>query len=103
MKKMLLVILIISTVAQARQNGDKIAHALAGGIIYGVCVLTGGAMRQQGYDTILTKEFCLIPVIAAGIGKEIYDSQHPENHTADWKDAAATMVIPIGTVVLYRW
>ena len=34
--------------------------------------------------------YALILVAVIGIGKEVYDKYSP-NHTADWKDAAATI------------
>ena len=35
--------------------------------------------------------YALIPVVAAGVGKEIYDAWHPESHTAEVTDVVATV------------
>jgi len=43
----------------------------------------------------LNEKTCLIPVVVAGVGKEIYDSQHPKNHTAEVMDSVSTVALPI--------
>jgi hypothetical protein len=42
----------------------------------------------------LNSRTCLIPVAVAGIGKELYDYQHPKTHTAEVMDAVSTVAIP---------
>ena len=40
-------------------------------------------------------------VVLIGGGKELYDKQHPDKHTADWWDLAADAVVAIlGEVLL---
>ncbi len=88
----------------AEVAGDKFAHAFVGTGIYVGCLMAKGAGEALNYDMSYLTEFtCLIPVAVAGIGKEIYDNNN-EGHTAEWQDAAATMVIPLGmSVVIYKW
>ncbi len=102
MKKLLIILLLVSSLNAIEK--DKFAHAFVGVGIYGLCLVTGGIIEEMGYDSKLNTTTCLIPVVVAGVGKELYDKQHPDKHTADWKDAAATMAIPLGmSVVLYKW
>lgn len=49
-----------------------------------------------GYGIYLTFSFgighyALIPVVAAGVGKELYDAWHPEQHSVEVADAIATV------------
>ena len=82
---------------------DKAKHAFVGFGIYAGCLLAKGAIESAGYDTWLNKDTCLIPVIIAGVGKEIYDSQH-DGHTAEFMDAVATMAIPVTlNYVVFEW
>lgn len=46
----------------------------------------------------------IVPVIAVGIGKELYDSADQEHHSAEWEDAAATIIggtIAVGIVLRF--
>ncbi len=100
---MIMVLLSISNL-NAEIADDKFAHAYVGAGIYVGCMMFKGAGEALDYDMSYLTEFtCLIPVAVAGIGKEIYDNNH-EGHTAEWQDAVATMVIPLGaSVVIYKW
>ncbi len=69
---------------------DKALH-FAGGAV-------AGAISQQAIEylwpdmhPLAQQVVALIPVIVLGVGKEIYDHQHQDDHTSDWKDAAATV------------
>jgi len=59
-------------------HGDKIAHALVGFVL----ALLGGF--------ILGFWGAIIATVVIGTLKELWDSNHPEDHVADWKDALAT-------------
>lgn len=62
---------------------DKQAHLWAGMAIYGLSI------------AILSPLYSLIPVVAIGIGKELWDSRA---HSADWYDAL--YIIGGGTLAL---
>ena len=60
-----------------------------------------------GYSIYLTfsvgiGNYALIPVVVAGVGKEIYDAWHPENHTAEVADAVATFAGGLTGMGLYE-
>ena len=102
MKKTLLTLLtalLLTTTLQAG-NGiktDKFAHAFVGLGIYAGCFLIKGIGEAAHFNMdYLNEKTCLIPVVIAGVGKEIYDSQHPKNHTAELMDTIATGALPIG-------
>ena len=63
-------------------TNDKLMHAVYGAVIYLIVLATAGS-------TLVA----LAVVTTVGIGKEIYDSKHP-NHTADALDAIDTITIP---------
>ena len=98
--KYLLTALVLTSVLKADLPSDKLKHASAGFVIYSACMIFDTATDNEYLNPIT----CLVPVaIAAGV-KEWYDYQHPENHTAEWGDVAATMAIPIVfSITIYRW
>ena len=102
MKKIIMTLLLITLTANAGIPADKRKHALVGIGIYAGCMLVGKLVESAGYDSFLNAKTCLIPVAAAGIGKELYDRNHV-NHTPEVMDAVATMAIPVGSVVLFSW
>ena len=60
-----------------------------------------------GYSIYLTFSFgignyALIPVVVAGVGKEIYDAWHPESHTTEVADAVATVAGGLTGMGLYE-
>ena len=57
---------------------DKIAH-----FAVGVCIFAAVSW--------VSISWACVAFIAAAIGKEIYDSRHPDKHTADVWDAVATI------------
>lgn len=57
---------------------DKAGHAQAGALIGGIAA----ASQSPAVG-------CLFAV-GAGIAKEAYDTQHPDKHTASYKDATVT-------------
>jgi len=92
---MLFPILLLTTL-QA-DNTDKYIHAFVGLGIYTGCFLIKDIGEATHFNMdYLNEKTCLIPVVAAGVGKEVYDSQHPKNHTVDIMDTIATVGIPIG-------
>lgn len=58
---------------------DKAQHAQAGALIGGIAAAAAQSPTVG----------CLMAV-GAGIAKEAYDTQHPEKHTASYKDATVT-------------
>ena len=58
---------------------DKAGHAQAGALIGGIAAAASQSPTVG----------CLFAV-GAGIAKEAYDSQHPDKHTASYKDATVT-------------
>ena len=103
MKKILLAISLTITL-NAGVDNDKFKHAFAGSLVYAGCLVTKGVGEKLNFDmSFLTMRTCLIPVFAAGIGKELYDRNH-DNHTAEWQDVAATVAIPVAMdFVIYEW
>ena len=94
----LLLAVLLVTPSYPEIPSDKLMHMLVGTGIYGVCLLAGEIYPKLNTTT------CLIPVVVAGVGKELYDSKHPETHTADYMDAVATIAIPVtGSIILYEW
>lgn len=68
--------------AQDKWTGkDKALHAQGGAAVGGI----GAALSQS--PTV----GCLASV-AVGVGKEMFDMQHPDQHTASFKDAAVTAI-----------
>jgi len=106
MKKLLLSLIATAILAQGINAGeydDKAKHAMVGMLIYTGCFFVKGTGEALKYDMdYLTPTTCLIPVVVAGIGKEIYDSQH-DGHTAEVMDAVATVAIPFGIWTIYKW
>ena len=58
---------------------DKAGHAQAGALIGGIAAAASQSPTVG----------CLFAV-GAGIAKEAYDTQHPDKHTASYKDATVT-------------
>ena len=65
---------------------DKVAHCLGGVVLFAIGQLFGYGL--------------LLAVIGA-VTKEIYDYLHPESHTADVKDAAATILGGLLGFIIY--
>ena len=95
--KKLLIFLAMATALNAGIEQDKYEHIFAGAIIYGGCIVISNIIYEDP-----NAELCLIAPLAAGIGKEVWDSQH-DNHVAEWQDVAATMAIPTASIVIYKW
>ena len=99
MKKLFIILAMVSFL-RAELPSDKIMHAGAGFIIYSACIVFDAVTDNEYLDPMT----CLIPVGIAAVGKELYDSQHPENHTAEFGDALATMAIPLAfSFTIYKW
>ncbi len=105
MKKILIVlILTLGLNAENKVASDKASHLMVGTGIYVGCLLFKGGAEALHFDmSYLTSTTCLIPVIVAGVGKELYDANH-EGHEAEFADLAYTVAVPLGmSIVLYEW
>lgn len=88
-------LLLMNFKSYANIPTDKFSHAYVGLGIYAGCFLFKGVGESLNFNMdYLNAQTCLIPVVAAGIGKELYDYQHPETHTAELLDAVSTIAIP---------
>lgn len=65
---------------------DKVAHCLGGVVLFAIGQLFG---------------YGLFLAVLGAITKEIYDYLHPESHTADVKDAVATILGGLLGFVIY--
>ena len=100
MIKYLLVTLVLISFLKADLPSDKLKHAAAGFVIYSACIIFDATTDNKYLNSIT----CLVPVAIAAGGKELYDHQHPKNHSVEWGDVAATMAIPIAfSITIYRW
>lgn len=73
------------------QHYDKVLHAAVGfGIGLGASALAGAG-------------FGLVAVIAAGVGKEIYDARHRNRHTPDVWDAVVTVAAGVPGIFVGSW
>ena len=64
---------------------DKVAHCFGGVVLFAIGQLFG---------------YGLFLAVLGAITKEIYDYRHP-NHTADWKDAVATILGGLLGYIIY--
>jgi len=97
--------LLISIIAMAIFTQGLHAKIADGTMIYGACIISKGAIEAMvGHEVaFINYKTCLIPVIVAGVGKELYDANH-DGHTAEVMDALATIAIPVSlTFVIYEW
>lgn len=65
---------------------DKQLHLIAGGfvgLVFSVAAYMVGIQHPAIYGIFMAS--------VAGLGKEYYDSKHPEKHTVDPKDVAYTL------------
>ena len=74
-------LVVLSAHADEWTGKDKAGHAQAGAAI-------GSAFTAAAQSPTVG---CLAAV-AAGLAKEVYDTQHPKTHTASFKDAAVTSI-----------
>lgn len=65
---------------------DKVYHCLGGVVLFAIGQLFG---------------YGLALAILGAVTKEIYDYLHPENHTADYKDAIATILGGLLGYIIY--
>jgi len=95
---------VLSQNVNAGKYDDKAKHAFVGLGIYAGCFFIKGIGEGLKYDMdYLTARTCLIPVVVAGVGKEVYDSQH-DGHTAEFMDVVATIAVPATlTFVIFEW
>jgi len=99
MKKLLLVIATLSSL-NADIPSDKFKHLAAGFVIYGGCLIVADLT-----DIPHPIEHCLVPVIAVGVGKEIYDN-HADGHVSELNDILATVAVPAmlsTSFIILRW
>ena len=103
MKKILLTVLLLTNLHAGVQT-DKFAHAFVGLGIYTGCIMLKGIGESMDFNMdYLNEKTCLIPVVVAGVGKEIYDYQHPKHHTAEVMDTVATIAIPLGLAFTFKF
>lgn len=67
---------------------DKLLHYIAGQIVAGLIFIASAAFFPLWITVILS----MIVTVVIGILKEVYDKHHPDTHTADFKDAMATII-----------
>lgn len=67
---------------------DKTLHALGGDVLFVAGRLAATAAGQSP-DIALAAGMGLC--VVGAVSKEIYDVFHPNTHTADWRDAVATI------------
>lgn len=67
---------------------DKQAHFFSGYVLG----ISSALVASHSISPFLSAIFGLGGAVVAGVGKEIYDRQHPESHTADIYDLLATSV-----------
>jgi len=65
---------------------DKVAHCLGGVVLFAIGQLFG---------------YGLLLAVLGAVVKEIYDYLHPESHTADVKDAVATILGGLLGFIIY--
>ena len=51
-----------------------------------------GLLVALAVGHFLSKQLAIIVVMGIGLAKELYDSYHPDKHTADGQDFIATVV-----------
>ncbi|MBA3622972.1 MAG: hypothetical protein H0W48_00580 [Methylibium sp.] len=71
------------------RRSDRVAH-LGVGFIAGTALDAGLRQVAPGLGRTARTVICVAAVAALGVGKEVYDSRHPDRHTADARDAIAT-------------
>ena len=98
MKKLLLITLLITSLHSDVLEEDKQQHMIAGMVIYTSCLFVSLITQKNGIEWLNT-DTCLIPVVIAGVGKEVYDAQG--HGTPDAMDALATVALPTG--IAYSW
>ena len=102
MKKIMTTVLAILILTSTLEAGnligkDKISHFIAGLGIYAGCYLIKSIGETANFNmSYLDETTCLVPVIVAGVGKEIYDSQYPASHSTELMDVVATVAQPLG-------
>lgn len=67
---------------------DKLLHYIAGQIVAGLIFMTSATFFPLWITVILS----MVVTVVIGILKETYDKYHPDSHTADFKDAIATII-----------
>ena len=65
---------------------DKQAHFYSGYCL----ALSAALVASNSLPHLMSAVFGLGGAVVAGIGKEVYDKQHPDSHTADIYDLIAT-------------
>jgi len=91
MKKLIALVLLVSTQAQAESWGgrDKWQHAIVG-------AATGAAFTKATDDW----RYGCAAAAAVGLAKEIYDSTNRNRHTPSFKDFAVTAAAGCGSSIV---
>jgi len=90
----ILLLLTSGLTASGFIQDDKVKHIAVGTFIYLACL---PIVYVNNFDS----KYCLLPVLTAAIGKEVYDSSNAG--TAEFSDITATMFVPMTTYVIYKW
>ncbi len=69
---------------------DKQLHA-AGGFIAGAATAAAIEYLRPDLPEWQKRVIALVPIVVLAVAKEVADHQDPDNHTSDWRDAAATV------------
>ena len=96
--KVILIALLVSSLSADVLDEDKKQHMIAGMLIYSSCLFVSLITQKNNIEWLNT-DTCLIPVIVAGVGKEVYD--HQGYGTSDAMDVLATVAVPVG--IAYTW
>jgi putative lipoprotein len=80
MIKYLILLLPITCLAQDSWTGkDKAQH------------FVGSAVLSYGFSEFMSADKAFLTAVGIGLAKEVYDYQHPEKHTASYKDFIANV------------
>lgn len=82
----------------AQRHGDKVVHALVGAAI----AVVAGVMALAIIGPEAPGPIGFLAVLSAAVAKEVYDQQHPEQHTTDILDAAATVFGGLVMLPIFR-
>ncbi len=100
MKLLIALVFAMSLTANGFIAEDKKKHIAAGTLIYMGCLFTAGIAHNNNVEWINAKT-CLVPVLTAAVGKEVYDKH--SGGTAEFSDITATMALPTTGFIIYDW
>ena len=89
--KYLVILLLVIQLHASSLKPDKAGHLVTGAILYATCYMF----------TSFDEKECLVPVIAAAVGKELYDMTGKGN--PEVLDAVATVALPLVSYTIISW